>query len=89
MTDFKFNPIKCSQKVQKTREILCINNHFFIYKKSGVFEKFNDLEFFKIIMEMLGNNYKERWAREIRHCVSVDCFQKPENVNKDKNVRNI
>lgn len=89
MAEFKFNPVKWSKNVQKTGEILCVNNHFFIYKKSGVFERLDDFEFYRIVMELLDTNYKERWAKEIKHCVAVDCSKRAEEINKDKNMINI
>lgn len=89
MAEYKFNPVKLAQKVLKSRKILYINFHFFIYKKSGVFELLDDLEMSKIILELLGDNYRKRWGEETKHCIAIKCFHKPEDINADKNLMNM
>ena len=89
MTDFKFNAAKITQKVLKNREILCVSFHFFIYKKSGVFELLNDTKICKIIKELLGDKYKESWAREVKHHMSVDCYVEPEEINANPDLINL
>lgn len=89
MSDFKFNPMKITKNILKTREILYINSHFFIYKNSGVFEVLPEFELYKIIVDLLGTKYRERWGREIKHCITTECHVRSENINKDKNLINI
>lgn len=89
MTEFKFNPVKLAAKVLKTSNILCVNFHFFIYKKSGVFQLLNEFEVYKIILDLLEDKYRERFGREIKHCLLTQCYKKPEEVNSNKNLINI
>jgi len=89
MAEFKFNPVKIAAEVLKTRKILCVNSHFFIYKKNGVFELTNEFELYKIISNLLKNNYRERYGRETKHCLMTECFTKPEMINRNKSLINL
>jgi len=89
MAEYKFNPVKLADKVLKTRKILCVNFHFFIYKKIGVFELLNEIEVYKIISDLLGDKYRERFGRETKHCLMTTCYTKPEKINFNKNLVNI
>ena len=89
MSEYKFNPIKLTAKVLKTRKILCVNFHFFIYKKTGVFEHLDEVEVHKIVAELLGDKYRERYGREVKHCLGVECYKKANEINQDKSLINI
>ena len=89
MAEYKFNPVKVAKKILKTRKILCVHSHFFIYKKNSVFEVINEFELYKIIFDMLGDKYRERFGTETRHCLLTECYVRTEDINKDKNLINI
>lgn len=89
MSNYIFNPVKVSRKVQKTDKILCVNNHFFIYKKNGVFLELEDAQIYKMVYDYLGEKYRERYGREVRHCLMTENFRRPDEVNAQRDMINI
>lgn len=87
-SSFVFNPVKVAEKMLKTGDFLCVDGRFFLYKR-GLFFYFSHIEIYRKIKEFMGTKYRERYGREVIHCMELERLKRFEDINSHKNMLNL